>query len=161
MSELFPNANWIHATSSALVSLGGFQTAPSWWIALSEYPIFQILTLTNFIFQGGGKLDLTFSLVIAVLTYVVVHMTKFITIQKTEDSDTSSTISATTSEKETVETTAVVEKPVEKVVVEEPAEQETKTTSVSVQNSSTPENAEPFFNNVTGILSDTNNYSLL
>ena len=75
---MFAGQNHLHAVCTALGSLGGFQAAPQWWSNLAQHALFQVLALTVLIYQGGGGLNWTYSLVVAAAFYAAVHMSGFV-----------------------------------------------------------------------------------
>ena len=74
---MFENQNHIYALATVIGTMGGFQQQPEWFKNIASKPIWQILMSTILVYQGGGNLDFTYSLVVAVLFYIVVHLSDF------------------------------------------------------------------------------------
>jgi uncharacterized membrane protein YjjP (DUF1212 family) len=77
---MFENASIPHALASAYVTLLGFPSAPDWHRVLNSTFLGRMLSLTLFIYQGGGRQDLLFSFVVAAIFYIFVSITKYIHI---------------------------------------------------------------------------------
>jgi len=75
----FEGQNHLHAFSTALGSLGGFQPQPVWFASWAQSSLFQIFVLSVLIFQGGGGLNWWYSVSIAVTFYTLAHFSKYIT----------------------------------------------------------------------------------
>lgn len=75
---MFDNQNHIHAIATAIGTLGGFQEQPDWFKAVAKTSIWQVLMCAVLVYQGGGNLDFTYSLVIAILFYSIVKLTGYL-----------------------------------------------------------------------------------
>ena len=75
---MFENANLPHALASAYVTLLGFPSAPQWHRALNSVFLGRLLSLTLFIYQGGGRQDLLFSFIVASIFYIFISITKYV-----------------------------------------------------------------------------------
>ena len=75
---MFENQNHIHAIATVIGTLGGFQQQPDWFKAFAKTSLWQILMSTILIYQGGGNLSFTYSLVVAILFYTGIHLTSYI-----------------------------------------------------------------------------------
>ena len=75
---MFGKHNHTFALATAIGSLGGFQEAPDWFKSASSTSIWQVLMLAVLIYQGGGQLDFTYSIVFAILFYSLVSITGYI-----------------------------------------------------------------------------------
>ena len=75
---MFENHNHVHAVTTAIGTLGGFQSAPEWFSAAAKNSIWQILMAAVLVYQGGGNLDFGYSLVVAILFYTAVEMSRYI-----------------------------------------------------------------------------------
>lgn len=67
-----------HALASAYVTLLGFPSAPQWHRAFNSTFVGRLVSLTLFIYQGGGRENLLFSFIIASLFYIFISITKYI-----------------------------------------------------------------------------------
>ena len=72
---MFDDKNHAHAIATAFGSLGGFSAAPRWWTEASQGALVQLAALTVLVFQGGGGIDWTYSLAVAVVFTILVKMT--------------------------------------------------------------------------------------
>tara|TARA_B100000902_G_C27293561_1_gene908624 strand:- start:2050 stop:2415 length:366 start_codon:yes stop_codon:yes gene_type:complete len=72
---MFEGKNHVHAMTTAFGALGGFAPAPAWWTDAAQNGLVQILALTVLVYQGGGGLDWTYSLAVAVCFTVLVKLT--------------------------------------------------------------------------------------
>ena len=72
---MFEGKNHMHAMTTAFGALGGFPPAPAWWKEASQGALVQLLALTVLVFQGGGALDWSYSLAVAVVFTILVKMT--------------------------------------------------------------------------------------
>ena len=77
---MFGDKNHVVAIATAIGTLGGFQAAPEWFNTLAKTSIWNILMGSVLVYQGGGNLDYVYSLVVATLFYLVVHLTKYVEI---------------------------------------------------------------------------------
>ena len=82
---MFADKNHIHAITTAIGTLGGFQAAPSWFQDLSKHALWNILMAAVLVYQGGGNLDFTYSLVVATLFYLAMHLTKYVEVGGGDD----------------------------------------------------------------------------
>jgi len=98
---MFEDKNHVHAITTAIGTLGGFQAAPEWFNTLSKTSVWNILMSAVLVYQGGGNLDFVYSLVVATLFYLVMHLTKYVEIGTPEVNDEPSEV--TYSGKETSE----------------------------------------------------------
>ena len=62
----YNNKNHTHAFATVLGTMGGFQAQPEWFTSLSESSVWQILMATVLVYQGGGNLDIVYSLCVAI-----------------------------------------------------------------------------------------------
>lgn len=83
---MFEGHNHVAAFATAVGTLGGFQSAPEWFTSAAQTPVWQILMASVLVFQGGGSLDPWYSLVVAILFYMLVEASKYISFSKTEES---------------------------------------------------------------------------
>jgi hypothetical protein len=77
---MFENMSMIHAISTALISYGGFPEPPRWYKNLTNTIIGKIIALTILIFQSGGRLNLLFSLIVAITFYLATEAMKRINV---------------------------------------------------------------------------------
>ena len=77
---MFENQNHLYALATVIGTMGGFQQQPEWFKSISTTSIWQILMSTVLVYQGGGNLDFTYSLVISILFYIAVHLSNYIKI---------------------------------------------------------------------------------
>ncbi|MDA7573742.1 hypothetical protein N8751_00505 [bacterium] len=82
---MFEGQNHVHAFATAVGTLGGFQAQPEWFADAAQTPVWQILMAAVLVYQGGGGLDVTYSLVVAVLFFLLVEMSKYIKFSKGEE----------------------------------------------------------------------------
>lgn len=82
---MFDTHNHLHAFTTVLGTLGGFQSPPSWFKALSTTSIWQVLMATVLVYQGGGNLDFVYSLVVALVFYVCVNLSNYIEFGAAEE----------------------------------------------------------------------------
>ena len=75
--------NWILAIFTALGAYGGFPKAPEWWNKITEYQIVQFLILWILVYQGGGNQEILWSLVVALIIYVLMNTDKIIAYIRT------------------------------------------------------------------------------
>jgi hypothetical protein len=87
MSQELP-MSWIHAITTAMISYGGFPIAPEWYRKFTNTKIGQIVALTILIFQSGGRLNLFFSLLVAIIFFAVTVLMKNIHIVIREKNET-------------------------------------------------------------------------
>jgi hypothetical protein len=74
----FESMSVSHALASAYVTLLGFPSAPQWHRALNSTFIGRLISLTLFIYQGGGRENMLFSFLIASIFYIFTSITKFV-----------------------------------------------------------------------------------
>ena len=84
---MFADKNHVTAIATAIGTLGGFQAAPEWFNTLSKTSVWNILMATVLVYQGGGNTDIVYSLVVATLFYLVIHLTKYVEIGAAESVD--------------------------------------------------------------------------
>ena len=84
---MFGKHNHTFALATAIGSLGGFQQAPDWFKSVSKTSIWQVLMLAVLIYQGGGQLDFTYSISFAILFYLMVSLSGYITFNAVESGD--------------------------------------------------------------------------
>ena len=77
---MFDKANHIHALATVIGTMGGFQSQPDWLKSLAKTPIWQILMSAILIYQGGGNLDIVYSIVVAVVFYILIFLSSYINI---------------------------------------------------------------------------------
>ena len=87
---MFENHNHVNAIATVIGTMGGFQQQPEWFKSISSTTIWQILMATVLVYQGGGNLDFTYSLVVATLFYIAVHLSNYIKINKDSASNAQS-----------------------------------------------------------------------
>uniref|UniRef100_A0A6C0IV59 Uncharacterized protein n=1 Tax=viral metagenome TaxID=1070528 RepID=A0A6C0IV59_9ZZZZ len=75
---MFEKANHIHALATVLGTMGGFQEQPDWFKGIAKTSIWQILMSSILVFQGGGNLDFLYSLVVAIVFYILINLTSYI-----------------------------------------------------------------------------------
>jgi len=83
---MFENHNHVHAITTAMGTLGGFQSAPEWFTAAASNSVWQILMSAVLVYQGGGGLDWGYSIVVAILFYAAVEMSRYIAFGSSKDS---------------------------------------------------------------------------
>ena len=81
---MFEGHNHVHAFTTAVGTLGGFQAQPEWFAEASASPIWQILMAAVLVYQGGGNLDVSYSLVVAILFFIACELSKYIKFSKAE-----------------------------------------------------------------------------
>ena len=67
--------------------MGGFQSQPEWFTSLSESTIWQILMSAILVYQGGGNLDIVYSFCVAVIFYIIVESSRYVSFSKPTDSE--------------------------------------------------------------------------
>ena len=82
---MFENHNHLHAVTTAIGTLGGFQSAPEWFSAAAKNSIWQILMASVLVYQGGGGLDWGYSMVVAILFFTAVEMSRYIAFGGAKD----------------------------------------------------------------------------
>lgn len=75
---MFSDKNHIHAIATVLGTLGGFQEQPAWFAAAAKTSVWQILMATVLVYQGGGNLDIFYSLVVASVFFFVMKITSYV-----------------------------------------------------------------------------------
>ena len=83
---MFGKHNHTFALATAVGSLGGFQEAPDWFKSASKTSIWQVLMLAVLIYQGGGQLDFTYSIAFAILFYLMVSVSGYVTFSTVDSS---------------------------------------------------------------------------
>ena len=93
---MFADKNHIHAITTAIGTLGGFQAAPEWFNTLARTSVWNILMAAVLVYQGGGNLDFELLLTLAkdstscivetvfILKIILLHQT-VIVLEKTAD----------------------------------------------------------------------------
>jgi hypothetical protein len=74
------STSWLHAISTAMISFGGYPVAPEWYRKFTNTKIGQIVALTILIFQAGGRMNLFFSLIVAIVFFAITMLMKNIHI---------------------------------------------------------------------------------
>lgn len=74
----FESMSVSHALASAYVTLLGFPSAPQWHRALNSTFVGRLISLTLFIYQGGGRENMLFSFIVAALFYIFISITKYV-----------------------------------------------------------------------------------
>lgn len=74
----FESMSVSHALASAYVTLLGFPSAPQWHRALNSTFIGRLISLTLFIYQGGGRENLLFSFIVGSLFYIFITISKYV-----------------------------------------------------------------------------------
>ena len=75
---MFEGKNHLHALASAIGTLGGFAKSPAWFQTIASNSLFQIVLISIWIYQSGGKLDFPYSLMVAILFYSVIESSRYI-----------------------------------------------------------------------------------
>ena len=75
---MFDNHNHLYAIATALGSLGGFQESPEWFKDFAKTSVWQIFLLATLIWQGGGNLDMTYSVVVAIIFYFTIKLSSYV-----------------------------------------------------------------------------------
>ena len=83
----YSNKNHTHAFATVLGTMGGFQAQPEWFSALSESYIWQILMSAVLVYQGGGNLDIIYSLCVAIVFYIIIESSRYISFSKPSDAE--------------------------------------------------------------------------
>lgn len=84
---MFAGKNHIHAIATVLGTMGGFQAQPEWFKNFAKQPICQILMAAVLVYQGGGALDIGYSLVIAIGFYILINVSSTLKIAPAEKTD--------------------------------------------------------------------------
>ena len=82
---IFEGHNHVAAFATAWGTLGGFQTAPAWFTYMSQNFFFNIFCSTILIYQGGGNLDFTYSLIMATLFYILLKVSSYIKLGSSDE----------------------------------------------------------------------------
>ena len=82
---MFENQNHVYALATVIGTMGGFQEQPEWFKSISTTSVWQILMTTILVYQGGGNLDFTYSLVVATLFYITIHLSNYIKINSVQN----------------------------------------------------------------------------
>tara|TARA_B110000208_G_scaffold189540_1_gene251306 strand:+ start:18324 stop:18677 length:354 start_codon:yes stop_codon:yes gene_type:complete len=77
---MFAGKNHIHAIATVVGTMGGFQAQPEWFKNLAKQPIFQILLSAVLVYQGGGALDIGYSIAIAIGFYILMNISSSLKI---------------------------------------------------------------------------------
>jgi len=77
---MFADKNHIHAIATVLGTLGGFQAQPDWFANIAKTHVWQILMAAVLVFQGGGNLDIVYSVIVAAVFFVIVKVSSYIVI---------------------------------------------------------------------------------
>lgn len=75
---MFTDKNHIHAIATIVGTLGGFQAQPAWFAAAAKTSVWQILMAAVLVYQGGGNLDIAYSLVVAVVFFAIIKVSSYI-----------------------------------------------------------------------------------
>ncbi len=78
---MFEGQNHILAIATVIGTMGGFQQAPDWFKSLSKYTLWQILVGAILVYQGGGGGHFWYSLFVATVFYIVITLTKYISLE--------------------------------------------------------------------------------
>jgi hypothetical protein len=84
---MFENMSFTHAIATAMLSYGGFPTPPLWYKRFTNTIFGKIIALTILIYQSGGRLDLIYSLSVAIIFYLFTEITKRIHIYIRNNND--------------------------------------------------------------------------
>ena len=84
---MFAGKNHIHAIATVLGTMGGFQAQPEWFKNFAKQPICQILMAAVLVYQGGGALDIGYSLVIAIGFYILMNVSSSLKIAPAAGTD--------------------------------------------------------------------------
>jgi hypothetical protein len=77
---MFKNMNHIHAMATAVGTMGGFQRPPEILQVLGRNPLWNILMSSILIYQGGGALNFAYSVVMALVFFVLIHAVDYVYI---------------------------------------------------------------------------------
>jgi len=80
LQELFTftkDRRFIIAFMTAVGAAGGFPTPPAFLVRLFEFKVVQYLAVAILVMQGGGAMDIKFSLKVVVLLFVVFEGIKY------------------------------------------------------------------------------------
>ena len=69
-------STWILAIATGLGAYGGFPEAPQWWQDIAKTKVFQFFTLAVLVYQGGGNSDLVWTLVVSVILFTIMELSK-------------------------------------------------------------------------------------
>lgn len=69
---MFDGQNHLLALATVMGTLGGFQSQPKWFAALSKYSLFQILMGAVLVYQGGGGQNIFYSLIVSLVFFIIV-----------------------------------------------------------------------------------------
>lgn len=83
----YNNKNHTHAFATVLGTMGGFQSQPEWFTSLSESSIWQILMATVLVYQGGGNLDIVYSLCVAIAFFIIIELSRYVSFSKPTDTE--------------------------------------------------------------------------
>jgi len=84
---MFQNMSIVHALTTALISYGGYPEPPRWYRNMTNTIIGKTIALTILIFQSGGRLNLLFSLLVAITFYLATEAMRRIHIFVREESE--------------------------------------------------------------------------
>ena len=77
---MFADKNHIHAIATVLGTLGGFQAQPDWFANIAKTHVWQILMAAVLVFQGGGNLDIVYSVIVAAVFFTIIKVSSYIVI---------------------------------------------------------------------------------
>jgi hypothetical protein len=84
---MFEDVSFTHAIATAMLSYGGFPAAPLWYKRFTNTIFGKLVALTILIYQAGGRLNILFSLLVAIIFYFVTEATKRIHIYIRSNND--------------------------------------------------------------------------
>lgn len=100
---MFEKANHVYALATVLGTLGGFQEQPDWFKSVAKTSLWQILMSSILVYQGGGNLDYMYSLVVAVVFYILVKLSNYINLN-VSDTNSDNNLNQDTPTSETIST---------------------------------------------------------
>lgn len=77
---MFADKNHIHAIATVLGTLGGFQAQPDWFATIAKTNVWQILMAAVLVYQGGGNLDIVYSVIVAAVFFTIIKVSSYIVI---------------------------------------------------------------------------------
>ena len=83
----YSNKNHTHAFATVLGTMGGFQSQPEWFTSLSDSTIWQILMSSILVYQGGGGLDIIYSVCVAIVFYIIIEASRYVSFSRPTDAE--------------------------------------------------------------------------
>jgi len=84
---MFDDLSFTHAIATAIISYGGFLSPPLWYKRFLNTVFGKLIALTILIYQAGGRLNILFSLLVAIIFYFVTEAMKRIHIYIKNNND--------------------------------------------------------------------------